>query len=150
MVVNQALADKGYAVGDRLDLTADDAPADPTVVGIAESTTARNYPIAAGPLGALGVDAEASAHGWSAAAPSRGRRSASSTAIGATVASRAVIDDPPPASECPADGATLGSTDDATLAVVGADRGDGADRGRAARRAGVRGRAPAASSAAWP
>ncbi len=117
VVVNQALADKGYRVGDRLDLTADDAPADPTVVGIAESTTARNYPIAAGPLGAFGVDAEASRSWLVDGGPVSWPTVRQLNGIGATVASRAVINDPPPASQVPA-GVTLGSTDDATIAVV--------------------------------
>src|SRR6185295_18853605 len=56
VVVNQSVLDKGYHVGDALELTADDAPANPTIVGVAESTTVRTFPVAAGPLGAFGVD----------------------------------------------------------------------------------------------
>ncbi len=117
VVVNRALADKGYRVGDRLDLTADGAPDDPTVVGIAESTTARNFPVAAGPLGAFGVDAGASRSWLVDGGPVSWATVLQLNGIGATVASRAVIEHPPPASEIPA-GVTLGSTDDATIAVL--------------------------------
>ncbi len=117
VVVNQALADKGYRVGDRLDLTADGAPADPTIVGIAESTTARNLPVAAGPLGAFGVDDGVSRAWLVDGGPVSWATVRQLNDIGATVASRAVIEDPPPASEIPA-GVTLGSTDDAGIAVL--------------------------------
>ena len=80
VVVNQSVLDKGYRVGDTLDLTADDAPADPTIVGVAESTTVRTLPVAAGPIGVAGRRRGATvARGWSTAARSRGRPSSSST-----------------------------------------------------------------------
>ncbi|MFC6345234.1 hypothetical protein ACFP8W_24840, partial [Nocardioides hankookensis] len=50
VVVNQAMLDQGYALGDVLDLTEDEAPA-PTIVGIAESAELRTTPAAAGPIG---------------------------------------------------------------------------------------------------
>ena len=81
VVVNQSVLDKGYHVGDALELTADDAPANPTIVGVAESTTVRTFPVAAGPLGAFGVDVGSSTLvAGRRRTRSRGRRCASSTA----------------------------------------------------------------------
>lgn len=117
VVVNQSLLDKGYRLGDTLELTADDAPADPTIVGIAESTTIRTFPAAAGPLGAFGVDVGGSREWLVDGGPVSWATVRQLNGIGATVASRVVIADPPPASEIPAD-VQLGSTDDAMLAVV--------------------------------
>ena len=61
VVVNQALLDEGYAVGDVLRVedaaAADDAAAGgPVIVGVAESTTVRTLPFTAGPVGSLPVD----------------------------------------------------------------------------------------------
>jgi putative ABC transport system permease protein len=44
VVVNRALLDKGYAVGEPLDLVGDGAP-EPVVVGVAESAESRNNPL---------------------------------------------------------------------------------------------------------
>jgi putative ABC transport system permease protein len=118
VVVNQAVLDKGYRVGETLQLAADDAPADPTIVGVAESTTVRTSPFAAGPLGAFGVDVGASrswlvdggAVSWATVRQLNG--------IGATVTSRAVIEDPPPSSEIPSE-VQQTSSDSATVAVLG-------------------------------
>ena len=105
-------------MGDALELTADDAPANPTIVGVAESTTVRTYPVAAGPLGAFGVDVGSSTRGWSTAGRGLvGRRCASSTASapswprGGDRRPAAVLGDP-------ARGAAELSTDDTTLAVI--------------------------------
>ncbi len=64
VVVNRALVDdSGLAVGDRLELVdGPDAPT-PTIVGIAESASHRDYPVAAGPLGAFALDADGE-HTW--------------------------------------------------------------------------------------
>jgi putative ABC transport system permease protein len=118
VVINQALVDSGYRVGGRLDLVADGAPADPTIVGIAESTTLRTSPVVAGPLGALGVDATSSrswlvdggAVSWSTVRQLND--------IGAVVASRAVIEDPPPASEVSSKLPSNASTDTSMIQVV--------------------------------
>jgi putative ABC transport system permease protein len=118
VVVNQALLDEGYAVGERLDLTADGAPAAPRIVGVAESATVRGAPVAAGPLGTLGVQTEGTtqwlvdggAVSWATVRQLNG--------IGAQVASRSVIEHPPPASQWPADLQPT-PTDDTTLAVIG-------------------------------
>ena len=118
VVVNQSVLDKGYHVGDALELTADDAPANPTIVGVAESTSLRTFPVAAGPLGTFGVDVgtstswlvEGGAVSWAAV------RQLNS--IGALVLSRAVIADPPPSSEIPPE-AQQTSTDSTAFAVLG-------------------------------
>ena len=117
VVVNQALLDKGYAVGDTLKLAADGAPA-PTIVGVAESAVARTYPTAAGPIGSLGIDPQGSSQWLVDGGPVSWPTVRQLTAIGATVASRAVIDDPPPVSEWPQDVRPT-STDDTMLAVIG-------------------------------
>ena len=148
MVVNEFLAGKGFAVGETLDRPGA-GQVDPIIVGVAESTTTRDFPIAAGPLGAFGLESEQrSARGSSTAGRSRGRRSASSTSIGATVASRAVITDPPPESEWAPEVQDFGGTDEATVAILVLIVVMALHRGRAARRPGVRGRR--AQAAAQP
>jgi putative ABC transport system permease protein len=117
VVVNQSVLDFGYHVGDPLTLTADDAPADPTIVGVAESTTLRTFPAAAGLPGTLGVETGGSTTWLVDGDPVSWSTVRQLNDIGATVASRAVIENPPPASEVAAD-VTLGSTDDATIAVL--------------------------------
>ena len=122
IVVNQALLDRGYAVGDRLDLVLDGAPA-PTIVGVAESTSTRGYPVAAGPVGSLGLADRADGSGGPAYLAAGGPVSWSTVkqlnALGATVLSRAVIEDPPPASEIPEEIRSWSSgTDEAMVAVI--------------------------------
>jgi putative ABC transport system permease protein len=116
VVVNRALLDMGYAVGDRLGLA--DAPSAPRIVGVAESAVARDYPVAAGPLGSLGVDPQGTSEWLVGGGPVSWDRVRQLNAIGATVASRAVIDHPPPVSEWPADVRPV-SGNDTTLAVLG-------------------------------
>ena len=149
VVVNQSVLDKGYRVGDALELTADDAPADPTIVGVAESTTVRNFPVAAGPLGAFGVDVGSSRSWLVDGGPVSWATVRQLNDIGAVVTSRAVIADPPPASEMAARGAA-GQHGQHHARGARADRGDGADRGGAAGRTRRSRSAPASSSAAWP
>ena len=100
VVVNQAILDQGYAVGDPLELVDDGAPA-PTIVGVAESTESRNYPVAAGPVGSLGSTGERRGRpGWLVGGgPVSWDEVQALNALGATVLSRAVVTDPPPASE---------------------------------------------------
>ena len=118
VVINGTLADSGYAIGDPLVLTAHEGAAPgPTIVGIAESTTSRNYPLAAGPLGAFGVKT-GSARDWLVdGGPVSWDAVRALNAIGATVTSRAVITDPPPASEIP-DSIYQGGTNSAEVAVL--------------------------------
>ncbi|GAA1159257.1 FtsX-like permease family protein [Nocardioides aquiterrae] len=120
VVVNQALLDKGYAVGDRLELRGRDAPS-PVIVGVAESPEARDYPFAAGPVGSLDVAGGYSAgRTWMAGGgPVSWETVTKLNAMGATVLSRAVIEDPPPPSEIPEEiRAWSSGTDDAFLAAV--------------------------------
>jgi putative ABC transport system permease protein len=120
VVVNQSVLDKGYRVGDALDLTADDAPADPTIVGVAESTTVRTFPTAAGPLGAFGVDVGATTSWLVDGGAVSWATVRELNAIGATVTSRAVIENPPPSSEIPPEvqQTTTDSTTAAVLALI--------------------------------
>lgn len=116
-VVNQALADKGYAVGETLDRPGP-GRVDPVVVGIAESTSSRSFPVAAGPIGAFGIDTE-DRHRWLVDGPAVSWEQVRElNAIGATVASRAVITDPPADSELPDSVRGQSGTDDATVAVI--------------------------------
>ena len=118
VVVNQALLDKGYAVGDPLDLTAPGAPSAPRIVGVAESTSTRTSPVAFAPLGVLGVQAS-SGHQWLVdGGPVSWPTVQQLNGIGALVVSRAVLSDPPPASQWPAEVQPSG-TDETTLAVLG-------------------------------
>jgi putative ABC transport system permease protein len=118
VVVNRALLDKGYAVGDTLDLTSEGAPSAPTIVGVAESTVARNFPVAFGPLGSLGVETPGT-HQWLVdGGPVSWPTVKQLNGIGALVASRTVIQDPPPASEWPPEVQPT-ATDDTTIAVLG-------------------------------
>ncbi len=118
VVVNQTVLDFGYRLGDRLELTADDAPPAPTIVGVAESTLARTYPVAAGPVGSLGVDSSGTSSWLVDGGAVSWQTVRQLNAIGATVASRAVIDDPPPVSQWPSEVRPVGG-DDTGIAVLG-------------------------------
>ncbi len=63
VVVNQALLDEGYAVGDRLGLRGKDRPS-PVIVGVAESRELRSAPAAAGPVGSLGLTDRGTGPTW--------------------------------------------------------------------------------------
>lgn len=119
VVVNRALLDKGYAVGDRLELRGKDASS-PTIVGVAESPEVRDYPFAAGLVGSLGLAEDSGAPTWLAGGgPVSWDTVKRLNAMGATVLSRAVIEDPPPASEIPDEIRSWSSgTDDAVIATV--------------------------------
>ncbi|WP_372729697.1 ABC transporter permease, partial [Nocardioides sp.] len=106
VVVNQALADKGYAVGERLEIVGGgtgglDATRTPTIVGLAESTSWRSQPFAAGPLGALAPQVRGPRTWLVGGGPVGWEQVRALNAIGATVLSRAVLLDPPPASALP-------------------------------------------------
>ncbi len=118
VVVNQALADKGYAVGDRLEL-ADDGKRAPVVVGIAESTTLRDQPIVAGQLDSIGLSSEGTMTWLVERAAVTWDDVRRLNAGGATVLSRAVVLDPPPTSEIPEEVRSQGGgMDQTTLAVA--------------------------------
>lgn len=118
VVVNRALLDKGYAVGETLDLVGEGAPAAPRIVGVAESSSTRSYPMAFGPLDSLGVETTGT-HEWlvdgGAVSWATVRQL---NEIGVLVASRAVIVDPPPASQWPEE-VRPGESDGTTTAVLG-------------------------------
>jgi len=95
VVVNAALAAKGYAVGDALD-TPDASVPDPTIVGIAESTTVADYPVAAGPLGSLAASTEFATSWLVDGDPVSWAQVRALNAQGAVVLSRAVVLNPPP------------------------------------------------------
>ena len=119
VVVNQAVLDKGYRLGDELDLSRDGAPADPTIVGVAESTSLRSFPVAAGPIGTLGVETPGTT-GWLVDGGSVSWPTVRQlNEIGATVTSRAVINDPPPKSEWPEEARYTNSGGGTALAVAG-------------------------------
>jgi putative ABC transport system permease protein len=101
VVVNADLASRGPGLGEELEL------ADGTrreVVGLAESSSYTGHPIAAGPLGAFDLPEPDPGMGtgtsWLVGAgPVSWDDVRALNAVGATVASRAVLTDPPPDSE---------------------------------------------------
>lgn len=95
VVVNAAVAAKGYEVGDVLETPSDRVP-DPMIVGVAESTTTRDYPMVAGPLGSLGVDTYGSTTWLVDGDPVTWGEVRALNIRGASVLSRAVVQDPPP------------------------------------------------------
>lgn len=118
VVVNRALADKGYAVGERLRLTAADADA-PEIVGIAEHREVRTDPAAAGAPGSLAVEDEPPGRTWLVGgAPVTWDDVVALNGLGASVTSRAVLEDPPPDSAVPEVARLSGSVDDTWIAVV--------------------------------
>lgn len=119
VVINRVLAERGYDLGDRLELADNKtaAASGPTVVGIAESTTTRNYPVAAGPRGAFALETGSTSSWLVDGGPVSWDAVRALNAIGATVTSRAVITHPPPSSEVP-DGIYQGGWNDATVAVL--------------------------------
>lgn len=121
VVVNQAVLDQGYAVGDRLRLADDDATG-PTVVGVAESTTVRAFPVVAGPPGVVpvsGSEGDETATWLVGGGPVTWSDVRRLNELGAAVASRAVLLDPPPASEVPPEARSTGEVDPTTVAVLG-------------------------------
>ncbi len=117
VVVNQALLDEGYAVGDVLEATQAGEPVEPRVVGVAESATLRDQPFAAGPLGAFAVPVENSRSWLVDGPPVTWAEVGDLNELGVLVTSRAVIEDPPPDSAVP-DAFGAGSTDSTVVAVV--------------------------------
>lgn len=103
VVVNAALVDDGFRVGDPLAFEVGSEVAGdtttPVVVGTAESTTFRDQPFVAGPLGSLGLDSSEQSQWLVDGGPVTWQSVQQLNRLGALVASRAVIDDPPPTSE---------------------------------------------------
>ena len=117
VVVNQVLVDKGYGVGETLDRPGA-GQVDPIVVGTAESASVRDYPVAAGPIGAFGLDAELSKTWLVVGDPVTWAQVRELNELGAFVASRAVITDPPPSSEWPESVRMSEGYADSTFAVI--------------------------------
>ena len=99
VVINQALASHGFAIGDVLHLGGGRVR---TVVGTAESAVSRTEPIVVGPLDSLPPSPPRSVQTWLVGgSPISWDQVRAVNAVGATVQSRAVIAHPPPASEIP-------------------------------------------------
>lgn len=96
VVVNAALAAKGYAVGDTLDVVGRPTRLDPVVVGLAESATDRSFPLVAGPVGTLDVQTFGARTWLVDGGPVSWSQVRALNARGASVLSRAVVEDPPP------------------------------------------------------
>jgi putative ABC transport system permease protein len=118
VVVNAALAAKGYAIGDRLDLGTTSGVR-PEIVGIAESTTIRSQPVAVGPLGSLGLPHEGVASWYVGGGPVSWSQVRTLNQHGASVLSRAVMLHPPSRSQIPDEvGSTGGGPAAATVATA--------------------------------
>ena len=101
VVVNAELAAKGFETG--AELTVQDGQS-LSVVGTAESTMSRNYPIAVGTVGSLGVATAEGDSTWLVGAGSVSWDEVRDlNGIGAVVLSRSVVENPPPDSELPAE-----------------------------------------------
>ena len=126
VVVNSALAERGFALGDRLEVQGSDVRgADVrgggtfTVVGIGESTTYRDYPVLVGSSADL-VDRGFGRQTWLVGGgPVSWDQVREINAVGGLVLSRSVMLDPPPESAIPAEVRSWSTgTDQATVAVV--------------------------------
>ena len=101
VAINADLAAKGFAVGSDLPLH-DGARL--RVVGTAESTSSRGYPIAVGAIGSLGIPTTEGQTTWLVGGgPVSWAEVRELNGIGGTVLSRAVIEDPPDESALPAE-----------------------------------------------
>jgi putative ABC transport system permease protein len=119
VVVNTTLADRGMGTGDEL---VTDTGESYRIVGVGESTAYRGRPILVGPSPALaGDDAGAGTTTWLVGGgPVSWEEVRALNAIGATVLSRAVLENPPPDDQLPQeirDGFAQ-STDSAAVAVL--------------------------------
>ncbi|MGZ5404405.1 MAG: FtsX-like permease family protein [Nocardioides sp.] len=116
VVVNGALAARGFEVGDPLEVR--DGPT-LVVVGIGENTTYRGSPIAVAPLGSFDLG-ETGARTWlvDAGGDITWDDVVTLNGVGALVLSRAVLLDPPPDSAIDPELGWATSTDDAVVAVI--------------------------------
>ncbi len=117
VTINHALAEKGFGTGS--ELTLHDGPT-LTVVGTAESTTSRGYPLALGQLGALDIPTTDGQATWLVGGgPVTWDEVSALNALGGTVLSRAVVEDPPPDSVLPPQLTEWqASADDAFIAII--------------------------------
>ncbi|MEV7430750.1 ABC transporter permease [Nocardioides sp. NPDC092400] len=115
VVANRALARRGFGVGAEVELL-DGARFE--VVGVGESTSERSRPLVVGSGAAL-VGRRATGTSWLVGGgPVTWSDVRALNDLGALVVSRAVLEDPPPDSEVPADVRPSGGTDDAWPAIV--------------------------------
>lgn len=116
VVVNSALADRGFALGDRLRVQGRGRF---TVVGIGESTSYRGYPVLAGSSADL-VDHGVGMQTWLVGGgPVSWGQVQQINALGGLVLSRAVMTDPPPESAIPAEVRSWSTgTEQAVVATV--------------------------------
>lgn len=96
VVVNAATIAQGYSLGGRLDVVGRPASRDPRIVGIAEHPITRDFPEIAAPLGTLHVDTVGTTTWLVAGAPVTWDEVRALNGRGASVLSRAVVEDPPP------------------------------------------------------
>ncbi|MEQ7127448.1 ABC transporter permease [Actinopolymorpha sp. B11F2] len=117
VVVNAALAARGPSLAEKVDVVGEQEVT-ATVVGIAESMSARNYPVIVGPLDTLGLTHGENAATWlvDAGDAVSWQDVKALNADGAAVLSRAVLEDPPSASQLPDNLPT--SSSDAAVAII--------------------------------
>ncbi|KRB76296.1 hypothetical protein ASE01_14950 [Nocardioides sp. Root190] len=124
VVVNQALADRGPGIGDTLTVVRQtgegEQQIDLRIVGIAERTTTRGYPMAAGLPGAFGADGPDEMGQWLiGGGPVSWDEVQALNAVGVLASSRAVLTDLPPASELSPELPVMDSgIDEVTLTVL--------------------------------
>ncbi|MCR6033014.1 FtsX-like permease family protein [Nocardioides sp. zg-579] len=115
VVVNRALAERGFGLGEQVEL-ADGGRFE--VVGLGESTSWRTSPVLVGPGPGL-VGSRAETTSWLVGGgPVTWSDVRALNGLGALVVSRAVLEDPPPASAVPEEIGYPGGTDDVWLAIV--------------------------------
>lgn len=117
VLVNEDLVARGPGPGEELELTSGTTRA---IVGTAESSSYRGHPLAFGPTGAFGLGERQSGQStWLVkAGPVSWAEVLDLNALGFTVLSRAVLEDPPPDSAIPAEIGSWSGTDDAVIAVI--------------------------------
>ncbi|HVK29972.1 MAG TPA: ABC transporter permease [Nocardioides sp.] len=123
VVVNQALADRGPGIGDELVLLRmtpkGEVEIPVRVVGIAESTEARGYAMAAALPGTFGIGDEGPPRWLVGGGPVSWEDVKALNAAGLLATSRQVVTDPPPDSELSPELATSTSVDEVALTALG-------------------------------
>ena len=116
MVVNEALAERGPGLGERLETDGLSL----AIVGTVESAAVRDYPVVVGLPGAFGTGDESVGRTFLVGGgPVSWPEVQALNEIGAVVTSQSVLTDPPPDSALPAEVRALPSgLDDTTLSVV--------------------------------
>jgi putative ABC transport system permease protein len=116
VAINPELADRGFAVGDTIEVGDGSRR---TVSAIVVSTSYTGHPMIVGPPGSLELPGDEGSVNWLIGGGDVSWAEVRElNGIAALVTSRAVLLDPPPASELPADLRMSGSGDDAMMAVL--------------------------------